>query len=152
MLIKGTEVELRFNHRFYKNIVKGYKSKDADGFSNFINGLIQKDPDALIAGYKFGIVGKKFTDDEVADALEDNGIFDKGNPYKDLYKEVVESGFLKAKIQLMKKSAEEDYRTIKELLNKASLKKDEKEALENQFKMTEQQYLKQKKAMEELAK
>ena len=64
----------------------------------------------------------------------------------------MKSGFLKAKIQLMKKSAEEDYRTIKELLNKASLKKDEKEALENQFKMTEQQYLKQKKAMEELAK
>ena len=64
----------------------------------------------------------------------------------------MKSGFLKAKIQLMKKSAEEDYQTIKELLNKASLKKDEKEALENQFKMTEQQYLKQKKAMEELEK
>ena len=113
MLIKGTEVELKFNHRFYKNIVKGYKDKDTDGFSNFINGLIQKDPDALIAGYKFGFTGKKFTDDEVADALEDNGIFDKDNPYKDLYKEVVKSGFLKAKIQLMKKSAEEDYQTIK---------------------------------------
>ena len=32
MLIKGTEVELKFNHRFYKNIVKGYKDKDNYGF------------------------------------------------------------------------------------------------------------------------
>lgn len=101
--INGKDCEIKFNHRFYDRVVTDYakkhKDSDVDGFNNLIGGLISKDPDAVVRAYRCAIVGKDHpTANDVADALDEAGVFDDKNIYSKVFKEIKSSGFLAGKI------------------------------------------------------
>lgn len=101
--INGKDCEIKFNHRFYDRVVTDYakkhKDSDVDGFNNLIAGLISEDPDAVVRAYRCAIVGKDHpTANDVADALDEAGVFDDKNIYSKVFKEIKSSGFLAGKI------------------------------------------------------
>lgn len=101
--INGKDCEIKFNHRFYDRVVTDYakkhKDSDVDGFNNLIAGLISEDPDAVVRAYRCAIVGKDHpTANDVADALDEAGVFDDKNVYSKVFKEIKSSGFLAGKI------------------------------------------------------
>lgn len=101
--INGKDCEIKFNHRFYDRVVTDYakkhKDSDVDGFNNLIAGLISEDPDAVVRAYRCAIAGKEHpTANDVADALDEAGVFDDKNIYSKVFKEIKSSGFLAGKI------------------------------------------------------
>lgn len=117
--IGNTTYDIKFNHRFYDNIItdfaKKHKNSNSNGFNNLIQGLIDEDPDAIITAYRAAIEDKhKPTVSEVSAALDDAGVFDDKDAYSKVFKEIKSSGFLAGKIRHLLKLMYNDWKNSEE--------------------------------------
>lgn len=145
--IDGHSFDTKFNFKFHRRLLEEYSTKQTDGFTRLINQLFMQDPSALVQAYRCAIDNKTLpSEDRVAEALSEAGIFDSDNPYKDVYDEIKADGFLRQKLAFMESSMKNTVEDTQKALNvfgKHSTKKEyrmaqmdlagAKEAL-NQFK------------------
>lgn len=159
--INGKVYETKFNYGFYHRIVDGYSNdKDADGFNLFIGGLVDQDPQAIVKGYRFAIVGKDLpSEDEIADALDAKGVFEEDDPFGEMYKEVKSVGFLAKAINhllaLLKKDWKNSELALKILKDNATKSKEDKDNLKQAVQEVEANkvaYETTKKILENLGK
>lgn len=118
--INEKTVEPKLNFEFYKHLVGSDRSKRNDNFDEFMNGLINEDPDFLIQFYRAISLGK-LTDDDIDDQLE------KAGAYDDIAKEVDsdikamgETGFLRLKMEKWLQSNDSNMKDTKKALQIAS--------------------------------
>ena len=130
--INGQTYETKFSYKFYQRLMDNYGDDNNDGFSRLIKQLVDRDPDALVNGYRYAIDAKNLPSaDAVADALGAKGIWDQEDPYGDLYKALKQDGFLRHRLRLLLNSVEEDANNGKKALEiggKAMTKKEREEA------------------------
>lgn len=128
--IDGKSYEPKFNYGFAKRLMKEYGTESVDGFSHLINQIIDGDPMALVNGYRYALSTKSLPSDEkVADALEEAGIFDKGEEaFSDLFKEVKSAGFLTLQLNLYVNSKENVVADAKKVLATLSSEEDKQGA------------------------
>lgn len=162
LTINGKTYQIKFNHRFYNRIVdeyaKGHKDDDVDGFNNLIAGLVSEDPDAVVKAYRCACQSKSLPSiDAVGDALDDEGAFDNGHIFSEVYKEIKASGFLAMKINhllvLLKNIWKNSEIALKVVKGKAT--KDEQKdvrAAETEVETNKQAYELVKKQLAELAR
>lgn len=162
LTINGKTYQVKFNHRFYNRIVdeyaKKHKDDDVDGFNNLIAGLVSEDPDAVVKAYRCACQSNSLPSiDAVGDALDDEGVFDNGHIFSDVYKEIKASGFLAMKINhllvLLKniwKNSEIALKVVKDKANKDEQK--DVRAAETEVETNKQAYELVKKQLAELAK
>lgn len=162
LTINGKTYQIKFNHRFYDRIVdeyaKKHKDDDVDGFNNLIAGLVSEDPDAVVKAYRCACQSKSLPSvDAVGDALDDEGAFENGHIFSDVYKEIKASGFLAMKINhllvLLKNTWKNSEIALKVVKSKA-VKDDQKDirAAETEVETNKQAYELAKKQLTELAK
>lgn len=130
--INSQTYETKFNYKFYQRLMDNYSDDNNDGFSRLIKQLVDRDPDALVNGYRYAIDAKNLPSaDAVADALGAKGIWDQEDPYGDLYKVLKQDGFFRHRLRLLLSSIEEDANNGKKALEiggKAMTKKEREEA------------------------
>lgn len=99
--IDGKSYEPKFNYAFANRLMENYGTESIDGFSRLINQIVDADPMALVNGYRYALDTKSVpTDEKVANALEEAGVFDKGEEaFSDLFKAVKSAGFLTMELQ-----------------------------------------------------
>ncbi|KRL27320.1 hypothetical protein FD27_GL001074 [Limosilactobacillus frumenti DSM 13145] len=160
--INGKTYPIKFNHRFYDRVVedfaKKHKDSNVDGFNNLINGLIMEDPDAVVRAYRFACQTKSLPSaNDVANALDEQGIFDSDDIFNDVYKEIKSSGFLALKIRHLLtslkqiwKESEVALQVVKENTTKGHQKEIQQATTE--VAINEQAYELAKKQLAELGK
>lgn len=162
LTINGKTYQIKFNHRFYNRIVDEYAKKhqddDVDGFNNLIAGLVSEDPDAVVNAYRCACQSKSLPSiDAVGDALDDEGVFDDGQIFSKVYKEIKASGFLAMKINhllvLLKNIWKNSEIALKVVKGKATKdKQKDVQAAETEVETNRQAYELVKKQLAELAK
>lgn len=164
--IDGKDYTVKFDYYFYDRLINKFakgKDKDSnnqiDGFSRLIEGLVAEDPDAVVLAYQEAIVGKtRPSKGQVAQALDDAGIWESKDPFGDVYKEIRSAGFLKLKIRalvhLLKNDAETAEAALEVMKETSDNSKDGKQAVkeaENQVALSKKQVELTKKFLEQLA-
>lgn len=131
--INGQTYETKFNYKFHQRLIDDFSTKEIDGFSRLINLLVDKNPVALVKGYRYAITAKNLpSEDQVAEALDAKGIWDQADPYGDFYKQLKQDGFLRHRLRLLMDSADKDVIDTKQTLANAGklMTKKEREELE----------------------
>ena len=138
--INGKEYDLKFGYTFADRLTKDYSTDEAEGFRRLIGQIVDGDPKALVAGYRFALdVPTKSLPSarEVAEALEADGIFAKGDEaFKDLFKEMQKCGFFKMNLNFYLSSVKSQVKSAKEALS-AITNKDDKQAAQVSLKQAE---------------
>lgn len=151
--IDGKSYEPKFNYGFAQRLMKEYGTENVDGFSHLINQIIDGDPMALVNGYRYALDTKSIpSDDKVAEALEEAGIFDQGEKaFSELFKAVKSAGFLTLQLNLYVSSKENVVKDAKKVLSVLSNKED-KQGAEIDLAAAETSLARIKKAIDKLSK
>ncbi|MQB94425.1 hypothetical protein DN440_01085 [Lactobacillus reuteri] len=138
--INGKEYGLKFGFTFAERLTKDYSTDDAEGFRRLIGQIVDGDPKALVAAYRYALDGptKQLPSArDVANALEANGMFGKGDEaFKDLCDEMKKSGFFQMNLTYYLNSVKSQVKNAKEALS-AILNKDDKQAAEVSLRQAE---------------
>jgi hypothetical protein len=105
--INGKSLTPVINFRFRSVLGKKMgDEQDKSGFSNLITGLVQSDPDALLAFYEAALASDHPSDSDLYDALDDQVFKDTDSEeaaFKDAVNALNNSGFFKIKAKAWKK-------------------------------------------------
>lgn len=141
--IKDKEYDLNFGYTFANRLTKDYSTDDAEGFRRLIGQIVDGDPAALVAGYRYAldVPAKSLPSaNQVAEALEENGTFAKGDEaFGDLFKEMQKSGFFKMNLDYYLNSVSDQVKNASVALSAVTNEDDKQQA---------KVVLKQTKAME----
>lgn len=116
----------KFNFAFSKEIEKRLASDQDTGFNNLVYGLLDEDPDTLIAAFYSAFASLtgmiRPTEDQIVDALTNDLVDDdKAHAlFVGIVKEIVANGFLHLKLNKFKKSLTNIIEIGSERLNKLS--------------------------------
>ena len=138
--INGKEYETKFGYIFAERLTKDYSTDNAEGFRRLIGQIVDGDPAALVAGYRYALdVPAKSLPSakDVAEALEEVGTFTKGDEaFHELFKEMNKSGFFKMNLTYYLNSVKSQVKNAKAALSAVS-NKDDKQAAEVTLKQAE---------------
>lgn len=138
--INGKEYGLKFGFTFAERLTKDYSTDDAEGFRRLIGQIVDGDPKALVAAYRYAldVPAKQLPSaHDVANALEANGMFSKGDEaFKDLCDEMKKSGFFQMNLTYYLNAVKSQVKNAKEALSAIS-NKDDKQAAEVSLRQAE---------------
>lgn len=116
----------KFNFAFSKEIEKRLATDQDTGFNNLVYGLLDEDPDTLIAAFYSSFASLtgmiRPTEDQIVDALA-NELVDDAKAHAlfvSIVKEIVANGFLHLKLNKFRKSLKNIIEIGNERLNKLS--------------------------------
>lgn len=127
--INGKEYGVNFNIEFGDRLIHDYAVKNdkgqetLDGFSHFINQLLDNDPDAITNAYRYALdcPDKSLPAlKDVAIALEKAGVYKQKDVFNDLFKKVMDNGFLTLKLKAYLTSRQNLVDVSKKVLNGAT--------------------------------
>lgn len=138
--INGKEYGLKFGFTFAERLTKDYSTDDAEGFRRLIGQIVDGNPKALVAAYRYAldVPAKQLPSArDVANALEANGIFSKGDEaFKDLCDEMKKNGFFQMNLTYYLNAVKSQVKNAKEALSAIS-NKDDKQAAEVSLRQAE---------------
>ena len=138
--INGKEYGLKFGFTFAERLTKDYSTDNAEGFRRLIGQIVDGDPKALVAGYRYAldVPAKQLPSArDVAEALEENGTFSKGDEaFKELCEEMKKCGFFQMNLTYYLNSVKSQVKNAKEALSAIS-NKDDKQAAEVTLRQAE---------------
>ncbi|APX72086.1 hypothetical protein M5C72_02775 [Companilactobacillus allii] len=137
LTIKKNNVQPDYNFRLYKNIVGSKKEQQDENFSNFIQGLCDDNPDAII-DFGVAVSGHELTDVAVADQFGEQGMFDDVEATSnEIIDGLLSNGFLAAKVKMFLNSEKLSIKRMKQAQEIGTLKDSDKTEMEMTIKMTE---------------
>lgn len=136
--IKNKEVEPTFSYGFYKNVAGKDREKRSDVFNEFLNGLFNDDSDSVVDFFK-GSFGSALSEDEIVQQLEEKGAFDDVHALTgEIIKGLAESGFLRTKIEALKKYDDNMIKGFEKSSKMESIEKSDKDMLQIQIEALEE--------------
>lgn len=103
--VDGKTIDIKYNYRFYMNVVGNEEKNQDENFDVFISGLINDRADSLL---KFGVAmsNRKLSMEQVADQLDEEEVFNDIHAATDeVLKGMCSAGFLTLKVREWKKYA-----------------------------------------------
>lgn len=136
--INGKEYEPKFNIQFADRLIHDYAVKNSkeqetlDGFSHFINQLIDNEPEAITNAYRYAldVPDKELPSlKDVAKGLEKAGIYKQEDIFSELFKKIKDNGFLALKLKAFLKSRQNIVDVSKKVLNGITDKEQKQSAM-----------------------
>lgn len=153
--IGDKEYDTKFNYTFADRLTHDYSNDQADGFDRLLGEIIDRDPNALVAAYRYAldVPTKELPSlDDVASALDANGTFAKGEKaFNELFKQLKANGFLALKLKQFINSRKALIANSKATLSAVS-NKDDKQATKVALKQAETAMDQINKTFEQLSK
>lgn len=124
--INGKDYDVKFNMQFANRLIEDYAVKNndgqitLDGFSHLINDLVDCQPEAITNAYRYAldVPAKQLPSlNDVAQGLEEAGIFKNPDIFSDLFKELKDNGFLMLKLKAYLKSRQNIVDVSKKVLS-----------------------------------